>query len=103
VARRAGDTLAITVTTMPSTRDTMIVRALSTESVFGRSMPRATNRAERPLARNQPPIRPSTEAMTPMARPSSSTERRTCLRDAPSVRSVASSRIRWATVIDSVL
>jgi hypothetical protein len=27
----------------------------------------------------------------------------TCLREAPSVRSVASSRTRWATVIDSVL
>ena len=31
------------------------------------------------------------------------TERRTCLREAPSVRSVANSRVRWATVIDSVL
>ena len=27
----------------------------------------------------------------------------TCLREAPSVRSVANSRVRWATVIDSVL
>ena len=31
------------------------------------------------------------------------TERMTCLREAPSVRSVANSRVRWATVIDSVL
>ena len=27
----------------------------------------------------------------------------TCLRDAPSVRRVANSRVRWATVIDRVL
>ena len=27
----------------------------------------------------------------------------TCLREAPSVRSVANSRVRWATVIDRVL
>ena len=38
-----------------------------------------------------------------MTRPSSTTERLTCLREAPSVRSVANSRVRWATVIDSVL
>ena len=36
-------------------------------------------------------------------KPSSSTERLTCLRDAPSVRRVASSRTRCATVIESVL
>ena len=36
-------------------------------------------------------------------KPSSITERLTCLRDAPRVRSVASSRTRCATVIDSVL
>ena len=35
--------------------------------------------------------------------PSISTERSTCRRDAPSVRSVANSRARWATVIESVL
>ena len=34
---------------------------------------------------------------------SSSTERITCRRLAPSVRSIANSRIRWATVIEYVL
>ena len=34
---------------------------------------------------------------------SSSTERSTCRREAPSVRRVASSRVRWATVIEIVL
>ena len=38
-----------------------------------------------------------------MTKPSSSTERSTCRREAPSVRSVANSRVRWATVIESVL
>ena len=42
-------------------------------------------------------------ANSPVTKPSSSTERNTCLRDAPSVRSVASSRTRCATVIESVL
>ena len=46
---------------------------------------------------------PSAEASMPIAKPSTSTERRTWRREAPSVRSVASSRVRWATVIDSVL
>jgi hypothetical protein len=36
-------------------------------------------------------------------KPSKSTARITCLRDAPSVRSVANSRTRCASVIDSVL
>ena len=44
-----------------------------------------------------------TEASRPTIRPSSTTERMTCLREAPSVRSVANSRERWATVIESVL
>ena len=38
-----------------------------------------------------------------MTRPSATTERMTCLREAPSVRRVANSRVRWATVIDRVL
>ena len=46
---------------------------------------------------------PSTEATSPITRPSITTDRRTCLREAPRVRSVANSRVRWATVIDRVL
>ena len=46
---------------------------------------------------------PTTEASSPITRPSITTERMTCLREAPRVRSVANSRVRWATVIDSVL
>ena len=43
-----------------------------------------------------------TDASTPITNASTSTERSTCRRVAPSVRSVASSRVRWAIVIDSV-
>ena len=38
-----------------------------------------------------------------MQKPSINTERSTCLREAPSDRSVANSRILWATVIEMVL
>ena len=43
------------------------------------------------------------EASSPITKPSMTTERMTCLREPPSVRSVANSRVRWATVIESVL
>ena len=56
-----------------------------------------------PLERPRPSTSPITEASRPITRPSSTTERMTCLREAPSVRSVANSRVRWATVIDRVL
>ena len=51
VARRAGAKDATAVTMMPTAADTMIVRGLTTSSVLGRSMPRATNAADSPLAR----------------------------------------------------
>jgi hypothetical protein len=41
------------------------------------------------------------EARIPMTRASSTTERSTCPREAPSVRSVANSRVRCAIVIES--
>ena len=56
-----------------------------------------------PLASPMPAISPSTEASRPITTPSSTTARMTCLREPPSVRSVANSRVRCATVIDSVL
>ena len=47
--------------------------------------------------------RPMTDAMKPITSASTITEVSTCRRDAPIVRSVANSRVRWATVIESVL
>ena len=49
VARRAGRMLAISVTTVPSSSETTIVRVAMTVPDFGRSAPSATNRALRPL------------------------------------------------------
>ena len=43
------------------------------------------------------------DASMPITSASTTTERRTWRRDAPSVRSVASSRVRWAIVIESEL
>ncbi len=81
----------------------MIVRGSITVGALGRSTPRALNRAIMPLAIPTPDTRPMTDASRPSTKPSSTTERMTCLREAPRVRSVANSRVRWATVIESVL
>ena len=53
-----------------------------------------------PLASASPRKSPTTEASVPIARDSISTENRTWRRDAPSVRSVANSRVRCAIVIE---
>ena len=70
---------------------------------FGRSTPIAAKNALMPLAMPSPSTSPSTDATIPTISPSSTTERMTWRREAPSVRSVANSRERWATVIESVL
>jgi hypothetical protein len=51
----------------------------------------------------RPRKRPASEPISPITTDSSTTEPSTCRRDAPRVRNVANSRIRWATVIASVL
>ena len=56
-----------------------------------------------PRARPIPAAIPMAEASTPIASDSTTTERSTWRLLAPSVRSVASSRVRWAIVIESVL
>ena len=101
--RSAGRSAASTVITMPTSSETTIVRVLKTGLVDGRSMPNDTNRALSPRASPKPTNRPTIEAKTPITNASSRTEARTWRRVAPSVRSVASSRVRCATVIDSVL
>ena len=81
----------------------MIVRAPKTVLVDGRSMPADANTPLSSFARPMPATRPITEATVPMASASTTTERSTWRRVAPSARSSASSRERCATVIDSVL
>ena len=99
VARSAGMMLASSVITVPSASETRTVRSANTSPASGRSPPSAVNS----LASPNPANSPTTEASSPITRPSITTERMTCLREAPSVRSVANSRVRCATVIDRVL
>ena len=103
VARMAGIRLEIIVTPMPSTSETITVRAANTRPVCGSERPSAVNTALRPTARPSPAKRPTTEASSPVKKLSMRTERSTCRREAPSDRSVANSRIRCATVIEMVL
>ncbi len=103
VARSAGRSAASIVITIPTANATMIVRVLNTVDVWGRLIPNDTSSEFNPLASSSPRNRPTTEASTPITNASISTERRTWRRVAPSVRSVASSRVRCAIVIDRVL
>ena len=93
----------MSVTTIPSASATMIVRGSTTIEALGRSTPNASKRRFSPLASATPSTSPTSEAKTPMTSPSVRTERLTWRLDAPSVRRVASSRMRWASVIESVL
>ena len=80
-----------------------IVRTARPIEACGRSMPKDLRIPLSPWASPRPATMPTIEASTPMANASSMTERMTCRREAPIVRSIASSRERWATVIESVL
>ena len=79
------------------------MRVAKTVAAWGRSMPTEISSELSPLARASPRNSPAIEASRPITNASSSTEARTWRRVAPSVRSVASSRVRCAIVIESVL
>ncbi len=103
VARKAGRSAASSVTTVPRTIETITVRVAKTRPVCGRSAPNALKSSSRPFARPKPTNRPTIDARIPVVRPSRTTIQSTCQREAPTVRSVANSRVRWAIVIESVL
>ncbi len=103
VARTAGERPDSTVTMMPTASETTIVRVANTVPVSGSSTPLAANTLDSPLASSRPTPRPISEATVPITSDSVSTDRSTWRRLAPSARSSASSRERWATVMDSVL
>ena len=103
VARIAGRRLASRVTRMPASSATTIVRGSNTRPVFGSVNPTTSKSQKRPFARSSPRKSPITEATVPTTSASTKIDVSTCRRDAPSVRSVASSRVRWAIVIDSEL
>ena len=103
VARTAGASAPASVTSVPTSRHTITVRDSSTRLVVGRSMPSALKSALIAFAKPRPARMPTTEPTMPMVSASSITEVSTWRRVAPSVRSSASSRARWATVIENVL
>ena len=101
VARIAGRRLAPTVTMMPTTSATMIVRVSKMRPLFGSVKPIASKSQKSPLASASPRKRPTIEARTPTTTDSRRIDLRTCRREAPTVRRVASSRVRCAIVIES--
>ena len=88
---------------VPTRSETTIVRVAKMVVPCGRLIPIATKRRLRPFASKRPRKRPTTDPTRPMISASSSTDHSTCRRDAPIVRKVANSRIRWAIVIPRVL
>ena len=103
VARRAGVSAAASVTSMPTTRARITVRGSITVPVLGRSAPMLLKSALSAPATPIPATTPATEPTSPMIAASSTIPRRICPRVAPSVRSIPSSRMRCATVIENVL
>ena len=71
--------------------------------MFGSVKPTASNSEKSPLARRSPRKSPITDATTPTISDSTTIEVSIWRRDAPIVRSVASSRVRWAIVIEREL
>ncbi len=103
MAFRAGTSAATSVTTTPTISETITVRSVTTVPVFGRSMPTALNSSLMPNAKATPPASPNAAPSRPSTSASSTTVASSCGRDAPSVRSIPNSRVRWATVIENVL
>ena len=102
VARRAGRMLANSVTSVPTSSETTTVRVAKTVEPCGRSIPILTNSQFSNFASPRPRKSPITEPTRPITNASITTDHSTWRREAPSVRSVANSRIRWAIVIESV-
>jgi hypothetical protein len=103
VACQAGTRPAISVTSVPTRSETTIVRSANTVPASGSERPIESNSASSAFASPRPASRPMTEASRPTASASTSTEPSTWRRYAPTIRSRPSSRVRWATVIESVL
>ncbi len=70
-ARRAGNSAEATVMPTPTMRLTTTVRGSRTSEPLGRSIPSAPSSEVRPIATRTPSARPTTEAISPTATPSS--------------------------------
>ncbi len=101
-ARRAGRYAASVVTPTPTTYDATTVSGRKTSGCPERSRPKLANSARMPIARTTPSASPRVAPTVPSSTASNSTDRVTCLREAPSARSRASSRLRCATRMEKV-
>ena len=97
VADQAGTTAATTVTTTPTSSAATTVRGSTAAAVVGTSRPIAPSRARIPVARPTPPSRPMVADTRPIAAASTTMPPSTWRRVAPTERSSATSRRRWAT------
>ena len=104
VALRAGANDAASVTPTPTASGTITPgHRWTLIPASGRPKPTALKSAPSSFANPTPARMPSTEAMSPTITASPSTVVSICRRMAPMVRSIANSRMRWATVIEKVL
>ncbi len=92
-----------TVTPTPTISPTMAVRASKTRPPEGRVTPKPFRTASRPTAARTPRPSPTREDTSPTMEASARTERKICRRLAPRMRSRASSRVRWPTMMEKVL
>ena len=102
-ARRAGIHADTTVTATPMANDNSMAIGSTVSGPAGSARPNPPSSAFRPIATPIPAATPAAEATTPMTTDSPTAERTTWPRLAPSARSIAICRERWATVIEKVL
>ena len=92
-----------TVTSVPTASPTIAVRGSNVSGPAGRLVPKPLMSALSPMAATTPRPTPIADETNPTIAASVSTERSTCPRLAPTIRSRASSRVRWPTMIENVL
>ncbi len=101
-ARRAGPMAETSVTPTPTMRQTTTVRASNARGPDGSVTPNPLSSASSPSAARTPSPRPTSEEISPTIPASRSTDRKTCLRLAPTIRSKANSLVRWPTMMEKV-
>ena len=92
-----------TVTPTPTTRHTTTVRVSKASGPEGRVTPNPLSSASSPNAASTPNPSPTNEESSPTMAASARTDRKTWRRLAPTMRSRASSRVRWPTMMENVL
>ena len=102
-AFRAGARPEATVAKTPTRMAAITPEGLIVKPPAGSEKPAASNRPLSRPAMPRPPNAPMTDATTPTAAVSATTDPSTWRRLAPRARSSADSRVRWATMIEKVL